>query len=280
MVAMFFGQYLLSKGVIDSAALIDAIERQRRTNLSLPEFAVREGVLEASKANAILARYRTSDAGLWDLCLDAGLTQEQLEELTRIQRSGWVRIGAALVDRGHLTMEEVEGHFAEFRELEREADQQLEEDFQGCREPEIVKTCVELALFHLGRLADRPVKLRTLGEDQGEIGGARRRYAQRLVGDRDLYVALDLPSDLASTMAKEMVGIPLEEGSEVAIDAMCECVNVIGGNACTRLESEGLRLRPEPPFSRSTAEPSFPDGPAVRATVIAGDAEFDVLVFV
>ncbi|MFV2072687.1 MAG: chemotaxis protein CheX [Thermoanaerobaculales bacterium] len=280
MIAMFFGQYLLSKGVIDKTALIDAIESQRSTNLTLPEFAAREGILEPHQAEAILARYRTSDASLWELCLRAGLTPEQLEELTRIQRSGWVRIGTALVDRGHLTMEEVEEHLAEFRELEREADQHLEGRFLGCREPEIVKTCVELSLFHLGRLADRPAKLRALEEDHGEIVGDRRRYAQKLVGDRDMYVALDLPSDLASTMAQEMVGIPLEEGSEAAIDAMCEVVNVIGGNACTRLEAEGIRLRPEPPFSSSAADAPFPGVSAIRASILAGDAELDVLVFV
>jgi hypothetical protein len=47
---MFFGQYLLSRGAINREALIDAIERQRSTNLSLVELAVRDGCtrLEAS----------------------------------------------------------------------------------------------------------------------------------------------------------------------------------------------------------------------------------------
>ena len=31
--AMFFGQYLLSKGIIDRDALIDGIELQRKKNL-------------------------------------------------------------------------------------------------------------------------------------------------------------------------------------------------------------------------------------------------------
>jgi hypothetical protein len=38
--SMFFGQYLLSKGAINHEALIDAIERQRKTNLSLVELSV------------------------------------------------------------------------------------------------------------------------------------------------------------------------------------------------------------------------------------------------
>ena len=44
--AMFFGQYLLSKGVINREALIDAIDRQRKANVSLTELAVRRGFLD------------------------------------------------------------------------------------------------------------------------------------------------------------------------------------------------------------------------------------------
>ena len=62
--AMFFGQYLLSKGVISREALIDAIELQRRSNLSLTELAVRKGYLTDAQQAAIQVRYRTSDVDL------------------------------------------------------------------------------------------------------------------------------------------------------------------------------------------------------------------------
>ena len=62
--AIFFGQYLLSKGIIDRDALIDGIELQRKRNLSLTALAVRRGYLESKDEEAILLRYRTSDADL------------------------------------------------------------------------------------------------------------------------------------------------------------------------------------------------------------------------
>ena len=81
---MFFGQYLLSKGAIDREALIDAIERQRETNLSLVELAVRDGYLEPRLAQSILTRYRTTDAGLEELCIEYGqIDHEKLDELHR-----------------------------------------------------------------------------------------------------------------------------------------------------------------------------------------------------
>lgn len=279
--SMFFGQYLLSKGAINREALIDAIERQRSTNLSLVELAVRDGCLEPQRAESILTRYRTTDAGLEELCLEYGkIDREKLDELRRAQRSDWVRIGSALVAGGHLTIDQVEEQLAAFHEVQREANQQLEADFLACRESETVKTVVELAVFHLKRFTDGPVKLRTLTEDGGELLEGRRRYAQMLRGDREFYVALDLPSQVASVVAQGFIGIPVEDDSEVAIDAVCECVNIIGGHACTRLEASGFRLRPEPPFSTEGDEPAGDSKPSIRARVMAGDSPLDVRVFV
>ena len=278
---MFFGQYLLSRGVISREVLIDAIERQRKTNLSLVELAVRDGCIEPQSAEGILTRYRTTDAGLEELCLEYGqIDRGKLEELLRIQRSDWVKIGAALIDSGDLNRDQVEEHLAAFDELQDEANQQLEADFRACKDPETVKTVIELAVFHLQRFTNGPVKLQTLSEDEGLLSSGRRRYGQKLAGDRELCCALDLPSQLATVVAQGFIGIPVEDDSEVAIDAVCECVNIIGGHACTELEASGFRLRPEPPFSTEGDEPADELGSSIRARVMAGEFEVDVRVFV
>lgn len=279
--SMFFGQYLLSKGVIKREALIDAIERQRKTNLSLVELAVRDGCLDPQRAEGILTRYRTTDAGLEELCLEYGqIDREKLDELRRIQQSDWVRIGAALIANGHLSRDQVVEHLAAFHEAQHEANQQLEADFRACSDPETVRTVVELAIFHLKRFTYGPVKLQNLTKDEGVLSTGRRRYAQKLVGDRELCIALDLPSEVATVAAQGFIGIPVEDDSEVAIDAVCECVNIIGGHACTRLEASGFRLRPEPPFTTEGNEPAGDMRSSVRARVMAGDHELDVRVFI
>ena len=278
---MFFGQYLLSRGVISGEVLIDAIDRQRETNLSLVELAVREGWIEPKCAEGILTRYRTTDAGLEELCLEYGrIGREKLEKLLRIQRSDRVKIGAALINSGHLTRNQVEEHLASFDELQREANQQLAADFRACKDPQTVKTFIELAVFHLQRFTDGPVGLQSLTEDEGLLSSGRRRYAQKLVGDRELCCALDLPSQVATVVAQGFIGIPVEDGSEVAIDAVCECVNIIGGHACTKLEASGFRLRPEPPFSTEGDEPAGESESSIRARLMAGEFEVDVRVFV
>ena len=277
--ATFFGQYLLSKGVVDRDALIDAINTQRKLNLSLTALAVRHGYLEKEQEEGILSLYRTTDATLEDLCLASGyLDRVQLDELLRVQSSDWMRIGAALVAGGHLSCEVVEEHLAIFHEIQRRAEEQIEADFSACHEPETVKTVVTLAIIHLGRVTDQPVKLGSLSDDACDLAAGRRRYVQRLMGDRQLHVVLDLPLEMDSVVAQGLVGIPFDSGSEEAIDAVCELVNLIGGNACTQLESSGFRLRPEPPYS--TLENGSLNGsrPCFHAGILAGETELDLQV--
>jgi hypothetical protein len=278
--AMFFGQYLLSKGAISREALIDAIELQRRSNLSVTELAVRKGYLTPRQHASIQTRYRTSDIDLETLCLESGLIDSaQLDELVEIQRSDWVRIGAALVAGGHLTRDEVEERLVEFREVQRETDKKLAADFESCPNPELVRSVVELTVFHLGRLTNLPIKLGSFSEGAGRLRPGRRRYGMKLVGDREICIVLDLPPEVARLVAEGLIGLPLDAETEVAIDAVCECVNIIGGNACTRLEALGIRLRPEPPFSTAGDEPATEKSSAFCANVIAGEQGFDVQVF-
>ena len=278
--SMFFGQYLLSKGVIDREALIDAIEQQRKTNLSVVDLAVRYGCIDEQVAQSIMTRYRTTDAGLEELCIEYGkIDRQKLDEFREIQQRNWVRMGAALVAAGHLTDEQVEEHLAAFHDAQREANEQLEADFRACRDSETVRAVVELSVFHLKRFTDGPVKLQTVAEDDGELADGRRRYAQKLKGDRDFFVVLDLPPRVALVVAEGFIGIPVEEDSEVAIDAVCECVNIIGGHACTRLEASGFKIWPEPPFSTTGNEPAGDSRSSIRAAVMAGEESIDVRVF-
>ncbi len=276
--SMFFGQYLLSKGVINREALIDAIELQRRTNLSLTEIGVRRGYLDRRQQDSILTLYRTSDVPIEKLCRKY-LDEEQLDELLTIQRSDWVRIGAALVAGGHLKRDEVEDRLQEFHEVQQEADQKLAADFEKCSDPETVRTVVELSVFHLGRLTNLPIKLGAIEIDGGRLLEGRRRYGLKLVGDREIHIVLDLPPEIAQGVAEGLLGIPVQADSETAIDAVCECVNIIGGNACTRLEAMGSRLRPEPPYSTNHEEGAGNPTAAICANVIAGEQGFDVQVF-
>jgi len=266
MATTFFGQYLLAKGVIDREALLDALDRQRQSNLSLPELAVQQGLIDRKRADAIMVQYRLSNQTMESILSEiGGLAPEQVERLQHKQRSSWLRIGAALVEGGHLSEEEFATNFEEYRSMESAA--------------EAVSTCVELTVFHLARVAGRPAKLESVGLEEDVLEDGMHRFSQRIFGDGDYTIAVDLPPVLVASVAKGMLGFDVEAGTETEADAVSEVVNLIGGNACTRIEQFGPLLRPEPPIRSAADTLVSPAGPVVRATVVSADVSFDVRVF-
>ena len=280
MATMFFGQYLLAKSAINREALLDALDRQRRSNLSLPELALQQGLIDRSQANSIVVFYRMSNAPI-EVILEetGGLSAEQIHRLQNKQRSSWLRIGAALVEGGHLSEEEIAVNLANYRSLESAVDQEIREAMRHLPDSEVVSACVELTVFHLARVIGRPVKLKSVTVKADTLAADRQRFSQRIVGDGDYTIAVDLPPELVADVARGMLGFSVEAGAEAEPDAVCEVINLIGGNACTRIEQLGQLLRPEPPSWSGSGELVTTAAPAVRGVVVSADVEFEIWIF-
>ena len=280
MSSMFFGHYLLENGIIDREALLDAIKRQRRVNKSLPDIAVKENLLDQAKADQIHALFRLSNASYEDLCVSQGrLSRADVEKLVRRQSAQWLRIGTALVEGGHLSESALAEHLGTFGTFEIAEQKTLESDFDHLEESTIVRACTELALRHVARISGTPVKLQQIDPSDGTLNPGYRRFAQNIVGDRSFCIAVDLGDPLFASTTEGMLGVQVDPDSDAARDAGCELINLIGGNACTRLEPEGYSLRPEPPFSQDSI-PDHEKGSSIRAVALAGDNHFEFSVFV
>lgn len=280
MATMFFGQYLLAKAAINREALLDALDRQRRSNFSLPELALQQGLIDRRQLNSIMVQYRMSDAPIEVILEESGgLSAEQVQRLQNKQRSSWLRIGAALVEGGHLSEEEIAANLADYQALESAADQEIREAMRHLPDSEAVSACVELTVFHLARVTGRPVKLRSVSLEADVLAPDRQRFSQRIVGDGDYTIVVDLPAVLVAEVASGMLGFDVEPGAETEADAVCEVINLIGGNACTRIEQIGQLLRPEPPSWSGSGELVTTAEAAVRAVVASADVEFEIWVF-
>jgi len=277
---MFFGQYLLEQRAISREALLDALARQRRSNASLLDLALGRGLLEPEQRDRILVLFRASDRSLEQIFLEDGyLDRATVEQLLAEQRSGWIRLGDALVEGGHLTREQVAAHLETFSARQAEVERQVEHGFEEFAEPAVVRTFFNLASFHFGRLLERAVKLEAVGQVGGGAHPGYRRYAQRFVGDRRLALAVDLDDRLAAELAKAILGSSRELPPETVRDAVCELVNVVGGNACTRMEALGYQLRPEPATVTGPSRSLEPDGPAIRAVAACQEDRFEMRLF-
>ncbi|MCP4900660.1 MAG: chemotaxis protein CheX, partial [bacterium] len=223
---------------------------------------------------------RSSDRTLEQICVDDGyLTPDQLESLKCMQREGWIRIGDALVRGGHLTREMVEEELAIFASEVARVEEHLQQELEEFDDTQILKTFFNLSAHHFARITGRTVKLSSVESSEATLAAGYRRFAQRFNGTRTMTLAIDLPETLTSTLAGGMLGTEDVRDIEAAHDAVCEFVNVVGGNACTRLESLGLGLRPEPPFTSGGSVPVAPDGESIHAVAVSEESEFDFHVF-
>jgi hypothetical protein len=236
--------------------------------------------MAAGQADAVNAAYRMSDRPIEAILIDTGgLTAGQVERLKNKQRSSWLRIGAALVEGGHLSDEDIARHLEDYRSMETAADQRIREAMRHLPDADAVSTCVELSVFHFSRVTGRPAKLESVSVEPAELDTGRRRFSQRIAGDGDYTIAVDLPPELAAAVARGMLGFEVDPGSETESDAVCEYLNLIGGNACTRIEQLGRLLRPDPPTWLDRDEAGTEFDPTVRATVVSADTPFAVSVF-
>jgi len=281
MSSMFFGHYLLEQGAIQREGLLDAIERQRNTNRSLPDIAVGEGLLDQVKADQIHTMFRVSNSSYEDLCISEGrLSRTDVEKLSRIQSAEWLRIGAALVQGGYLYDAAMTTHLEDFNTIESAQQRTLESEFNHLEESIIIRACTELTLRHVARISGAPVKLQRIDPSNGTLRQGFCRFAQNIVGDREFCITIDLGAPLFSIAAKGMLGLEVDPASEAARDAGCELINLIGGNACTQLEPQGYSLRPEPPFSPDISGPGHEERPSIRGAALAGDDHFELNIFI
>ncbi len=280
MSSMFFGHFLLENGVIGREALLDAIEMQRGNNRSLPDLAVREGLLDQAKADQIHAMFRISHLSHEDLCISEGrLSPNDVERLTRMQSAEWLRIGAALVKGGHLSDAALTTHLEVFSANEAAEQKTLEGDCEHLEESTIVRACTELTLRHVARITGAPVKLQRIEPSNGTLKRGFLRFSQKIIGDREFCISVDIGDLLFSMATRSMLGVAVDPAGEAARDAGCELINLIGGHTCTRLEPQGFRLRPEPPFYSEASEAAQPKGPSIRSTMMAGEDFFDLNIF-
>ncbi|MFH1094524.1 MAG: hypothetical protein V1739_10305 [Candidatus Omnitrophota bacterium] len=111
----FFGQYLLSKGIIDAQQLAKALTAQEVLNKKLGELAIEQNLLDENQVREILALQTKEDLFFGEGAQKLGcLTQAQVNELVKLQTERHVCLGEVIVKLGYLTKEQRDEALAEF----------------------------------------------------------------------------------------------------------------------------------------------------------------------
>ncbi|MBO5372691.1 MAG: chemotaxis protein CheX [Lachnospiraceae bacterium] len=109
MFSQFFGNFLLSKGVVTTEQLLRAIKEQHSRHLKVGTLAIHNGYMTANEVDNIVIRQTHEDKRFGEIAIEEGyLTEDQLTTLLQAQTPDYLLIGQILVDDGVLTNSQLE----------------------------------------------------------------------------------------------------------------------------------------------------------------------------
>lgn len=104
MYTQFFGNYLLSKGVVSQEQLIVAMQKQAKEKIKLGTLAIHAGYMTADEVDLTVIQQTHEDKRFGEIAIELGyLTNQQVIELLKSQSPSFLLLGQILVDDGVLT---------------------------------------------------------------------------------------------------------------------------------------------------------------------------------
>ncbi len=99
MYAQFFGNYLLSHGVITETQLLSAIQKKSAAHMKLGTLAIYAGYMTANEVDQIVIMQTHQDARFGELAIKEGyLTETQVTDLLKSQTPDFLQLGQTLMD--------------------------------------------------------------------------------------------------------------------------------------------------------------------------------------
>lgn len=118
---LFFGHYLLRKGLITFDDILNAGALQKRTNLRIGEIAKKRGWMTDGDIKTLLAIQEETLGKFGEIAVrESGISSEQLSELLRIQDEEYLFFGQALLKLGLISDQKLMENLKEYNKLNLE----------------------------------------------------------------------------------------------------------------------------------------------------------------
>ena len=250
------GRYLAEKGKITEDQLAGVYQTQDSKRAKLGVIAVAEKLMTVAQAEEINALQATMDKRFGDLATERGyLNNIQVGRLLSLQGDEFLVFTSAIVDRGIMTLQEVDDEIKNYQRENNLTDDELTALTHGdldavaaiyldTKDPECI-SLFSYGIKNLYRLVDSHM---SIGEayTATDIGDDCVSY-QSFSGDINATVAIIGKDKDLQRMAKSYTKEEFIETGEDALDAMCELINCINGLYATEKSRQGKRIELEPP---------------------------------
>lgn len=240
MFSQFFGNFLLSKGVVTTEQLLQAIKEQHSRHLKVGTLAIHSGYMTANEVDNIVIRQTHEDKRFGEIAVEEGyLTEEQLMTLLQAQTPDYLLIGQILVDDGVLTNAQLEELITAYQK-----ENQLSE-LEGKHKDNLDYLVRNLMLFSTLEIPEYLIKYLTLlfnnlirfvGEDFTPLNPTfypeyvtDHCSSQTIDGDFQIVSYIDVNEEAAIAFASRYVGEEFTEFDEYVQASSEDFLNLHNG---------------------------------------------------
>ncbi|TBL81568.1 hypothetical protein [Paenibacillus thalictri] len=143
MFALYFGQFLLNRGLISASALEQAISVQKQTRVRLGVMAINHGFLTAAQVEEIHLQQTKIDKKFGEIAVMLGyLNNELVDAILSTQQNAHLALGQALIDQGLISYEAFADALHQYKLEYSLSDEQFESIINGS-----IETLLEVVLF-------------------------------------------------------------------------------------------------------------------------------------
>ena len=256
MFGVYFGKYLVDKGILKEQLYHDIVEQNKNKRVKLGLIAVDLGFLTEEQAAEINELQKAKDARFGDIAVEQGyLTDDQVCELLKKQGDSYLLFMQALTESGVLTAAEIKEKLAQFKAdngykaldmeafLSSDTDLILDIFTREVSPEETDRSYLRLIIRNIVRFVDNRVRLeKAYRKDSIDAADVA---VQRLDGDAQIFCGL---SGAGNKVIGEGFGQEeFDSLDEDCLDACCEFLNVTNGLFARHLSSEGDETEMLPP---------------------------------
>lgn len=261
MYAQFFGNYLLSRGVVTREQLLDVLQKKSVTKIKLGTLAIHAGYMTANEVDRIIILQTHQDKRFGELAISEGyMTEEQVTNLLLQQEPDFLLLGQALVEEGIIDNQKLQDLIINYQ-----SDNELD-DFNYSKE---TRETIQHLVENFFVLAERPLSpyeisffqllfnnlIRFIGEDFTLVNPSEcKEYptnycvSQKLNGKFSVRTYLDIPESSCIDFASRYVGEPFSEFDEYVRSSLDDFLNLHNGLFNVNMSNEyALELELDPP---------------------------------
>lgn len=132
MFSVFFGNYLLNRGIISAQQLEEVLVKQKETRLKLGTLAINENLMTVNQVKRIHLLQMKKDKYFGELSVEEGyISESDLARLLKKQKSEHLILAQTLIDEGYITLEEYEHELDRYKEMHSLSDNSFDALLEG-----------------------------------------------------------------------------------------------------------------------------------------------------